>query len=71
MVESRPSAKAQKGLDELVAAGFISRRLDRRSGAVEYRPVKRVKEIGRPIAEAFLEGREFPGARFRLVEPIP
>lgn len=70
MIENRPTAKSQKGLDDLVAAGFISRKIHRRTGAVEYRPLKDMRALTLPLTAAFLDGKPPPGSSFRLVEPI-
>lgn len=68
MVQSKPSARAQAGLDELLAAGIISRE-DEPSGAVTYRPLVSCHEH-----QAWAMKRLFDGTAeansFRLVDPI-
>lgn len=73
MVESRPTAKAQAALDELVAAGFISRMVERR-GAVVYRPLKDCHPFLVQIMRAQTEGggAAIPSQmKFLFTEPIP
>ena len=68
MVESRPSASAQAGLDALVSAGYISQETDR--GSIIYRPLRDMRGIAAPVAAAFLTGAHIPGSKFQLTEPI-
>ncbi|MGU3286507.1 hypothetical protein [Methylobacterium mesophilicum] len=69
MVESRPSERAQAGLDELQAAGVISRE-DEPRGAVVYRPLIECREH---LEWAWRRMRTPEGLsdQFRLVDPIP
>lgn len=69
MVESRPSERAQAGLDELLAAGVISRE-DEPSGAVTYRPLVGCREH-LEWAWKRMPTPEGLSDKFRLVEPIP
>lgn len=69
MVEYKPTARAQKGLDDLLAAGFISIEKNR-YGGVAYRPLKDMSAIAAPVSQAFLDGKPLPGSNFQLVEPI-
>lgn len=69
MVQSRPTAKAQAGLDELVAKGWISRENEKR-GAVIYRPLKDCTILLRPLMKATLEGTLKSAMNFALTEPI-
>ncbi len=66
MVESRPSAKTQAALDELLAAGLITRKQINQSGAVEYRATTDLSEYARWLRR---NGKN-PRIRFPLVEPI-
>lgn len=69
MVESRPSERAQAGLDELQAAGIISRE-DEPRGAVVYRPLVECREHLH-WAWRRMETPEGLSDQFRLVDPIP
>jgi hypothetical protein len=70
MVESRPSAKAQAGLDELVRTGYISRE-NEKSGAVVYRPLKNCHPFLVPMMKASMGMGRFPkGSKFPLTEPM-
>ena len=68
MVESKPSEKAQAGLDELVAAGVISRE-DEPTGAVTYRPLVSCHEHFVWAARRMFSGEATDS--FRLIDPIP
>lgn len=69
MVESRPTKKAQAGLDELVAKGWI-KRTDERCGAVRYSPLRSFEIIAKPFLKAAFTGKFPKGSVFKLVEPI-
>lgn len=70
MVENRPSAKAQAGLDELVREGYISRENEKR-GSVIYRPLKDCRPFLIPMMKASMGMGRFPkGSKFPLTEPI-
>lgn len=69
MVESRPSERAQAGLDELLAAGIISRE-DEPSGAIVYRPLVECREHLQ-WAWARMSTPQGLSDKFRLVDPIP
>lgn len=68
MVQSKPSARAQAGLDELLAAGIISRE-DERSGAVTYRPLVSCHEHQVWAMKRLFDGTA-EASSFRLVDPI-
>lgn len=66
MVKSRPTARTQAALDELVAAKIISRTPLNKHGGVEYRPISPTRQFGLWLRKN--EGN--PGIKFQLVEPI-
>lgn len=68
MVQSKPSARAQAGLNELLAADIISRE-DEPSGAVTYRPLMDCREH---LAWAWKRMEDGTAERdsFRLVDRI-
>lgn len=70
MVEARPTLTAQRGLDELVASGWISREIDRR-GPVTYRPLRDCRPFLNEMMIAVFDETLDPKYSFRLVEPIP
>lgn len=65
-----PSARSQAGLDELVAAGLISKEVhDKRTGAATYRPLADLSEYGAWQRIRFLSG-EMEQDSFNLWEPL-
>ncbi|MFF9549348.1 MULTISPECIES: hypothetical protein [Bacteria] len=68
MVQSKPSARAQAGLNELLAAGIISRE-DEPSGAVTYRPLVSCYEHQVWAMKRLFDGTAEANS-FRLVDPI-
>lgn len=69
MVQSRPSARAQAGLDELVAKGWI-KRTEERGGAIRYNPLRSFEEIAKPFMKAVFTGKFPKGSGFLLTESI-
>lgn len=67
MIENRPSAKMQEGLDELVAAGVIRREALNSFGGVRYVPMMNCSDFTKWMAKNIdRDDVEFP-----ISEPIP
>jgi hypothetical protein len=67
MAQSRPTARAQAALDELLAAGVIEKADVYRSPAVTYRPVV---DTG-PFMRWLWANMERPDLKWPVTEPIP
>lgn len=71
MVECRPGARCQAGLDELVAAGLVTKEpIEGGAGAAEYNAVADLSECHKWQMQRLLSG-ELDKDSFKLWEKIP